>query len=58
MPDEIFRAAVGANNELVIARLERLAVDGQPDTEAPSLERMVFQCLAGLFRLPARITAT
>jgi AcrR family transcriptional regulator len=54
LADEIFRAAVGATNELVIARLEKLTGRGSSgSTEgAPSLEELVFEGLVGLFRLP------
>ena len=48
LPEEIFRAAVGANNELVIARLERLGSDGPAQ---PPLEELVLHSLFGLFGL-------
>lgn len=51
LPDEIFRAAVGANNELVIARLERRAREGDRDPDEQPLEELVLSSLLGLFRL-------
>jgi AcrR family transcriptional regulator len=47
LPDEIFRAAVGATNELVIARLERIGTDAG----AHPLEELVLHSLLGLFGL-------
>jgi AcrR family transcriptional regulator len=54
LADEIFRGAVGATNEMVIVRLERLAARRSSESidGAPSLEELVFEGLAGLFRLP------
>ena len=51
LPDEIFRAAVGASNELVIARLERPVPE---DGGAAPLEELVLHCLLGLFGLRER----
>lgn len=51
LPHEIFRAAVGATNELVIARLERQGSRPTQLAGAPSLEELVFDGLVGLFRL-------
>jgi AcrR family transcriptional regulator len=50
LPGEIFRAAVGATNELVSTRLE----SGGVPPGAPPLEQLVFDCLVGLFRLADR----
>jgi AcrR family transcriptional regulator len=51
LPDEIFRAAVGATNELVIARIERPFADHRRDGDAAPLEQLVLHCLLGLFGL-------
>ncbi|HUE28898.1 MAG TPA: TetR/AcrR family transcriptional regulator, partial [Solirubrobacteraceae bacterium] len=51
LPDEIFRAAVGATNELVIARLERLAAARGAGAHERPLEELVLQSLLGLFGL-------
>ena len=52
LPDEIFRAAVGATNELVIARLEReLEGDAEALEEAQPLEQLVRYTLFSLFGL-------
>ena len=46
LPDEIYRAAVGATNELVVARL------GQPElVDARPLEALVLYSLLALFGL-------
>jgi AcrR family transcriptional regulator len=55
LPHEIFRAAVGATNELVIARLERQGRGMTPLEGTPSLEELVFDGLVGLFRLGERV---
>lgn len=51
LPHEMFRAAVGASNELVIARLERLVSGDDTSTRTDPLEELVFQALLGLFGL-------
>jgi AcrR family transcriptional regulator len=52
LPDEIFRAAVGASNELVIARFERTGSDpDQPPPAGQPLEDLVLHSLLALFGL-------
>jgi AcrR family transcriptional regulator len=52
LSDEIFRAAVGATNELVIARLEReLDGDAHGLAQAQPLEQLVLYALYALFGL-------
>jgi AcrR family transcriptional regulator len=52
LPDEIFRAAVGATNELVIARLEReLERGAKAHDEAQPLEQLVRYTLFAIFGL-------
>lgn len=58
LPDEIFRAAVGAINELVIARLERHQTDDAVSPqEAPPLEDLVLSSLLALFGLSGGVRA-
>jgi AcrR family transcriptional regulator len=56
LPHEMFRAGVGATNELVIARLERLASGDARKTQMYPLEDLVFQTLLGLFGLDHQTT--
>lgn len=51
LSDEIFRAAVGASNELVIARIERIQSGLPAVNEEVPLEELVLQCLLRLFGL-------
>jgi AcrR family transcriptional regulator len=49
LPDEIYRAAVGATNELVVARLDRQDRSGEQ-----ALDELVLYCLLALFGLSER----
>jgi AcrR family transcriptional regulator len=51
LPDEVFRAAVGATNELVVTRLERQAADPERSRSTPPLEDLVLYSLLALFGL-------
>lgn len=51
LPHEMFRAAVGASNELVTARFERLVSREAAGAEMRPLEDLVFQTLLGIFGL-------